>query len=99
MLDPYDLNTIDNREHDDAHTEGYKYLEQFNKTDLRGRGTANWTEGLRGLKKRFVPFNGALRPPQMAWLEATLREADENRERVVVMSCLLYTSPSPRDRG
>ena len=88
VLDPYDLNTIDNREHDDAHTEGYKYLEQFNKTDLRGRGTANWTEGLRGLKKRFVPFNGAVRPPQMAWLEATLREADENQERVVVMSHL-----------
>ena len=67
VLDPYDLNTIDNREQTADHAEGYAYLEQFNKTDLHGRGTTNWLEGLEGLQKRFVPFNGGLRLAQLEW--------------------------------
>jgi hypothetical protein len=41
VLDPYDLNTIDNREHTPTHERGYRWLSQYNKTDLRGRGTVS----------------------------------------------------------
>ena len=39
ILDPYDLNTIDNRESTPRHKQGYEWLSKFNKTDLHGRGT------------------------------------------------------------
>lgn len=86
VLDPYDLNTIDSKEKTEAHNEGFKFLEQQNKTDLRGRGEVNWLEGLQGKQKRFIPFNGGLRGAQVEWLEQTLQQADDAGERVVVMS-------------
>ena len=86
VLDPYDLNTIDNKEQTEAHKEGFKYLEEQNKTDLRGRGTVNWLEGLQGKQKRFIPFNGGLRGAQLEWLAQTLQRADDAGERVIVMS-------------
>jgi manganese-dependent ADP-ribose/CDP-alcohol diphosphatase len=87
VLDAYDVNTIDDRGHDPAsHEKGFAFLEQQNKSDLRGRGSVNWLEGLQGKQKRFNPFNGGLGEDQIKWLGEELQKADAAGERVVVMS-------------
>lgn len=46
----------------------------------------NSPEGLRGIQKRFVAFNGGLDEPQLAWLRNTLKEARRQRQKVIVLS-------------
>ena len=46
----------------------------------------NSPEGLAGLSKRFVGFNGGGDTPQMEWLEQSLKMARENNEKVIVCS-------------
>jgi len=46
----------------------------------------NSPEGLEGLSKRFVGFNGGVDKPQLKWLEQSLRMARENDEKVILCS-------------
>mmetsp|Transcript_12187 Transcript_12187/g.17563 ORF Transcript_12187/g.17563 Transcript_12187/m.17563 type:complete len:409 (-) Transcript_12187:20-1246(-) len=46
----------------------------------------NSPQGLRGLKQRFVAFNGAVGSAQLEWLRTTLRMAKSNKEKVIVLS-------------
>eukprot|EP00521_Asterionellopsis_glacialis_P008105 CAMPEP_0195287298 /NCGR_PEP_ID=MMETSP0707-20130614/4415_1 /TAXON_ID=33640 /ORGANISM="Asterionellopsis glacialis, Strain CCMP134" /LENGTH=410 /DNA_ID=CAMNT_0040347045 /DNA_START=184 /DNA_END=1416 /DNA_ORIENTATION=- len=46
----------------------------------------NSPEGLEGIQKRFVAFNGGVDKPQLTWLQQTLEEARTKHEKVVVMS-------------
>ncbi|EED94287.1 hypothetical protein THAPSDRAFT_16656, partial [Thalassiosira pseudonana CCMP1335] len=46
----------------------------------------NSPEGLEGLSKRFVAFNGGVDEPQLAWLEQSLQSAKANGEKVIVLS-------------
>lgn len=46
----------------------------------------NSPEGLQGLSKRFVAFNGGIDSPQLEWFETSLQSAKENDERIIVMS-------------
>lgn len=46
----------------------------------------NSPEGLVGVQKRFVAFNGAVGPVQLQWLRDTLQEARQQNERVVILS-------------
>lgn len=48
----------------------------------------NSPEGLNGMAKRFVAFNGGVGPTQLAWLRETLEEARANQQRVVLVSHL-----------
>jgi manganese-dependent ADP-ribose/CDP-alcohol diphosphatase len=48
----------------------------------------NSSEGLEGLSKRFVAFNGGIDQPQMEWLQQTLQQAREAHERVILLSHL-----------
>jgi manganese-dependent ADP-ribose/CDP-alcohol diphosphatase len=67
-------------------------LEQENGKNF-GEGNENSPEGLEGLQRRFVAFNGALGPTQLEWLEGELestRRDNENNpkshQRVVILS-------------
>ncbi|KAL3799144.1 hypothetical protein HJC23_002272 [Cyclotella cryptica] len=46
----------------------------------------NSPEGLQGLSKRFVAFNGGIDTPQLEWFETSLQSARKNNERVIVVS-------------
>ena len=46
----------------------------------------NSPEGLVGLSRRFVAFNGGIDEPQLEWLERTMEDARANGERVIVCS-------------
>lgn len=46
----------------------------------------NSPEGLEGLQKRYVAFNGAVDKPQLAWLKDTLEKSRDSREKVIVVS-------------
>lgn len=44
-----------------------EYLSQFNE-NIKNNGD-NWTLGLEGETKRYVPFNGAIGKAQIEWLK------------------------------
>jgi len=46
----------------------------------------NSPDGLDGLRKRFVAFNGGIGPQQLSWLQETLHLARSNYEKVIVLS-------------
>jgi len=46
----------------------------------------NSPEGMDGLQRRYVGFNGAVGKPQMEWLRDTLEEAKANKEKVILLS-------------
>jgi Predicted phosphohydrolases len=46
----------------------------------------NSPQGLEGIQKRFVAFNGGVDEPQLAWLRDTLQEAKRQRQKVIVLS-------------
>lgn len=46
----------------------------------------NSPQGLIGIQKRFVAFNGGLDEPQLAWLRNTLNQARQERQKVIVLS-------------
>lgn len=46
----------------------------------------NSPQGLSGMKKRFVAFNGGLDEPQLSWLRQTLQEARKCQQKVVILS-------------
>jgi manganese-dependent ADP-ribose/CDP-alcohol diphosphatase len=46
----------------------------------------NSPEGMEGVNKRFVAFNGAVDKPQLEWLRETLQQSREAQEKVIVLS-------------
>jgi manganese-dependent ADP-ribose/CDP-alcohol diphosphatase len=46
----------------------------------------NSPEGLVGLSRRFVAFNGGVDTPQLEWLESSMQSARENGEKVIICS-------------
>ena len=46
----------------------------------------NSPDGLTGVHRRFLAFNGAIDIPQLTLLRTTLQEAKENNERVIILS-------------
>ena len=46
----------------------------------------NSPEGLTGVEKRFVAFNGAVDHIQLTWLRQTLQEAKEMGQRAIILS-------------
>ena len=82
VLDPYDVSTIGPGSGDAE--DAFKLLEQNNPNNVRG--PSDWLEGLTGVSRRWVPYNGGVGEEQLAWLEATLRASEEAGVRVIVLS-------------
>lgn len=84
VLDTYDLALMgrcpqSSRKHKEA-------TELLAKNNHNFPQAENSPEGLEGLQKRFVAFNGAVDKPQLTWLKETLEKARESREKVIVLS-------------
>ena len=82
-LDPYDVSTIQPAPPHTAE-EAYAMLEERNPNNIRA--PSNWTAGLSGPDKRFVPYNGAVGREQLAWLQGEVDTAEQAGE-IVLVAC------------
>jgi manganese-dependent ADP-ribose/CDP-alcohol diphosphatase len=80
-LDPFDVSTL-NR-HKQLTEEAFEMLEKNNP----GLGDKDdWTDGLHGLERRWLPLNGAVGSTQLEWLRKELAAAEAANEKVIVLS-------------
>jgi manganese-dependent ADP-ribose/CDP-alcohol diphosphatase len=84
VLDSYHVSTIQGCTEADTEA-AFAYLGQRNPNDITKFGT-DWSRGLAGLARRFMPYNGLVGPEQLAWLEAVLAAAEQAGEKVVLLS-------------
>jgi manganese-dependent ADP-ribose/CDP-alcohol diphosphatase len=68
-----------------GYKEASRLLERHNKNFL-SQGKVNYFDGLEGLNKRFVPFNGGLGTEQLEWLRTVLSQAKEKGDKVVIFT-------------
>jgi len=80
VIDGFELCTIQKETSEDA----FKYLSQYNPNDIRIN--TDWTKGLEGLNKRFMPYNGAVSDKQLKWLNDTLDEAAKMNQKVIILT-------------
>lgn len=84
VLDSYDVCLL---QRTDATTRAnaQAILAQHNGANVKA-GNPNSPEGLNGLERRFVAFNGAVGEQQLAWLRSTIEQARSDGERVILFS-------------
>ena len=85
VLDCYDITKMRRPPKSSKYQEADKTLRRRNPNYLENE---NSPEGMQGLDRRFVAFNGGVGPTQLAWLKDTLETARVNKERVVLVSHL-----------
>ena len=84
MLDSYDICLLDRcPESSHKHQLAHDILAANNPNYPEEE---NSPEGLEGLARRFVAFNGGVDVPQLSWFEQSLQTARENNEKVIVCS-------------
>ena len=81
ILDSYDIALMKRQTSKKA-----KAMEILSKNNPNYPDQENSPEGLEGLEKRFVAFNGAVDVPQIEWLRSTLEEAKVKGEKVIILS-------------
>lgn len=84
VLDPYQISTIEGSNEENTKA-AFDYLRKHNSNDITKMGV-NWSQGLEGLDRRFMPYNGRLAQDQLAWLHKTLGEASSSGEHVLILS-------------
>jgi manganese-dependent ADP-ribose/CDP-alcohol diphosphatase len=84
VIDAYEISTLNGTE-ECSTTQALDYLSNKNPNDIAKQGV-DWTAGLEGSNKRFVPYNGAVSPVQLEWLSQTLQHALRQKERCLVLS-------------
>jgi manganese-dependent ADP-ribose/CDP-alcohol diphosphatase len=84
VLDSYDINKMQRcNSTSQKHKEANDILSKNNPNYPENE---NSPEGLVGVAKRFVAFNGGVGSVQLEWLRNTLQRARDNGEKVVVLS-------------
>lgn len=84
VLDSYDVCLLDRcAETSPKHRAAHEILMKNNPNYPEEE---NSPEGLEGLSRRFVAFNGGVDTPQLEWLEQSLQMARENDEKVILCS-------------
>jgi manganese-dependent ADP-ribose/CDP-alcohol diphosphatase len=83
VLDSYDVSLLQRSPDSIKYQQAVALLHQHNPNYPHAE---NSPQGMVGLHKRFVAFNGGVGPVQLAWLERTLEEARHNNERVILLS-------------
>ena len=80
-LDSYDISILGEDESSPRFKRGIEMLRKHNKNkDLQS------PDGLCGLERRFVRFNGAIGREQLLWLQSTLKRAEKQGQKVVIFS-------------
>jgi manganese-dependent ADP-ribose/CDP-alcohol diphosphatase len=84
MIDSYDVAIMQRCENTSQKRK--EASEILSKNNPNYAKNMNSPEGLEGLEKRFVGFNGAVGALQLAWLRQTLGEARKANEKVIILS-------------
>ena len=80
-LDSYDISILGSDPNTPQYKQGLTWLRKYNKNaDLHS------PDGLTGLDRRFVKFNGAIGSAQLSWLQTTLKRAEEQDQKAVIFS-------------
>lgn len=62
-----------------------EFLKARNPNDIASNNV-DWTKGLSGLDRRFLPYNGAFGAPQLDWLRGELRSCKARQQRALVFT-------------
>ena len=81
FLDSYDVSILGVDKSSSQYKEAIEIMCRYNKND-----DLHSPDGLYGLDRRFVKFNGAISPEQLLWLQATLKTAEELGQKAVIFS-------------
>jgi manganese-dependent ADP-ribose/CDP-alcohol diphosphatase len=84
ILDSYDLCLLDRCP--TSSKKRHRAHEILSKHNHNYPHNENSPEGLEGLSRRFVGFNGGIDEPQLEWLHSVLSEARTNNEKVLLFS-------------
>ncbi|KAL7452281.1 hypothetical protein ACHAWC_004009 [Mediolabrus comicus] len=84
ILDSYDLCLLDRCP--TSSQKRHRAHEILSKHNHNYPHNENSPEGLEGLSRRFVGFNGGIDDPQLEWLHSVLSEARLNNEKVLLFS-------------
>ena len=80
-LDSYEISILGVDESSRQYREGMNILRKYNQND-----DLHSPDGLRGLERRFVKFNGAISSTQLSWLHTVLTQAEKNGQKAVIFS-------------
>ncbi|KAJ4772336.1 Manganese-dependent ADP-ribose/CDP-alcohol diphosphatase [Rhynchospora pubera] len=83
VLDAYDFSALGWPGDHKVALEANQFLREKNPNSDK-----NSPNGLIGVERRFVLFNGAVAKEQLSWLEGTLQDCDQRNQNVVVCSHL-----------
>ncbi|XP_069785591.1 manganese-dependent ADP-ribose/CDP-alcohol diphosphatase isoform X2 [Narcine bancroftii] len=83
ITDGYDLSILGREKNSEKHNKSVQILKSNNKNE-----NPNSPEGLDGLNKRFLGFNGGFSQEQLEWLNNVLTFSDNNQEKVTVIGHL-----------
>ncbi|KAJ4786634.1 Manganese-dependent ADP-ribose/CDP-alcohol diphosphatase [Rhynchospora pubera] len=83
VLDAYDFSALGWPEDHKVALEATQFLREKNPNSDK-----NSPNGLIGVERRFVLFNGAVGKEQLSWLEGTLQDCDQRNQNAVVCSHL-----------
>ncbi|XVF54569.1 hypothetical protein PTKIN_Ptkin05aG0191700 [Pterospermum kingtungense] len=87
VLDGYDISAIGWPDDHPNALEAWKLLREKNPNSEK-----NSPEGLEGLDRRFLMFNGAVGKEQMKWLDCVLQDATNLKQKVIIC-CHLPLDP------
>ena len=90
VLDSYDVSTIEGSTEENTKAAS-TFLSQHNPNDIHTFGV-DWSAGLEGTERRFVPYGGLMSDVQLSWLKHTLTAASATGETAVI---LLHTPLCP----
>ncbi|KAJ7956156.1 Manganese-dependent ADP-ribose/CDP-alcohol diphosphatase [Quillaja saponaria] len=94
VLDAYDISAIGWPRDHPSTLEALKFLQEKNPNQDK-----NSPEGLVGLERRFLMFNGGVGKQQMEWLDKVLHEAAKLKQKVVVCCHLPLDPGASRKEG
>ena len=84
ILDGYEVSCIEGLTAGKT-DEAKEYMLKHNPNDTNTFGV-EWSKGLEGINKRFMPYNGKIGDQQMAWLKDTLTQCQSERESVIILT-------------
>jgi len=108
VLDPYDISCmrdgggrhgIEIYEGHGMDPAGLALLKEHNHNPVGGKGQVNFFEGMKGEEGRWVPFNGGFGEQQLAWLRKHLQAAQQESQRVLLLSHVILHPDATPDRS
>lgn len=96
VLNSYQVATIGHEIGSPPDAEAWDILMKNNPNLINyGVGSKDWSLGLEGLQKRYLPYNGALGKDQREWLRGELEQASQKNQKCIIISHVALYTTSP----